>query len=261
MPRMLFKRVVGSPSFPLIIFLHGFMGSHLDFLPIAKSLSHQFFSLLIDLPGHGQSKSIFFDSFESFLNLIHEVLKPFKTRPIHWVGYSLGGRLIPFLAPNYSTQSACWISSKLIALNENEKESRRQFEKKILRLFNKESFGNFLTKWYDLPLFKTLKNNPKLYLSIFNRRLNECPLLMEKVFKLTSPLNLNQMNKDKLLYGYPKLYCAGDQDAKYSKEASCLIKDAKDFKVHIFEKTSHSVHLEKPELFEKRLLQFLEEHL
>lgn len=250
-----------SSNGPLVVFLHGFMGSHHDFLPIAQNLSSSYNVVLLDLPGHGYSKRASFETFDDFLNHMHKALEPFKSSKIHWVGYSLGGRLIPYLASFYNTQSAVWISSKLLALSEEEKRRRKDFEEKILTWLQKKSFDDFLLRWYEQPLFKTLKNHPTLFTSLYELRRLECPKLMQKVFELTSPLFLETHPTPCSDLNFPKLYCAGALDEKYVREAMHLQKDPREFEIKLFEKTSHSLHLEKPNSFSRLLSQFLEESL
>ena len=45
---------LGNPSLPRIVFLHGFLGSGSDWLPVTRELQNDYCCLMVDLPGHGE---------------------------------------------------------------------------------------------------------------------------------------------------------------------------------------------------------------
>lgn len=72
-----------------VVFLHGFMGSGADWLPVA-SLLDDARCLLVDLPGHGRSSPLKQpDAFHATVDHLLDVLPPTFTL----AGYSLGARL------------------------------------------------------------------------------------------------------------------------------------------------------------------------
>lgn len=90
---MLFNYEQGNPSDPPIVFLHGGGLSHSSWKPVVEYLP-DFFCLLPDLPGHGQSQNIPF----SLEGSATEVAKLIRERTLdgkaHLVGLSLGGAVI-----------------------------------------------------------------------------------------------------------------------------------------------------------------------
>ncbi|WP_344351371.1 alpha/beta fold hydrolase, partial [Catellatospora coxensis] len=85
----------------LIVFPHGLFGRGKNFASIAKALSPEFSSLLVDLPDHGESA--WTDAFsyvataDAVAAAITEATDP-EDRPVHLVGHSLGGKVAMVLA-------------------------------------------------------------------------------------------------------------------------------------------------------------------
>ncbi|MGB8701813.1 MAG: alpha/beta fold hydrolase, partial [Thermosynechococcaceae cyanobacterium] len=52
-------RSYGQADRPALLFLHGFMGSSEEFVPIMERLATYFYSVAVDLPGHGQTEVLF----------------------------------------------------------------------------------------------------------------------------------------------------------------------------------------------------------
>src|SRR3990167_930173 len=113
-PSFLPIKKMGNPSSPKIAILHGFMGSHLDFIPLAYSLQNQYHCLLFDLPGHGRA------SLEDPLEAVKKTLLhegPYEIL----LGYSMGGRILLHLLPQLSFEKLIIISSSLGPQTEEEK--------------------------------------------------------------------------------------------------------------------------------------------
>ena len=90
----------GNRAKPLILFLHGFMGDNKEFNEIISLLSDQFFSLTVDLPGHGKTRVLggekcymMSNTAEALINLLDQL----NVKKCFLVGYSMGGRLALYL--------------------------------------------------------------------------------------------------------------------------------------------------------------------
>ena len=83
---------IGDPSLPGILFLHGFLGSGRDWLPVAEMLGNRFHCLLPELPGHGERPGRVPEGPVAFhntaLGLLCEI-EPLCSGPLHIVGYSM----------------------------------------------------------------------------------------------------------------------------------------------------------------------------
>lgn len=94
------SRRIGE-SGKLIVFLHGLFGRGKNFATVAKALTPEFSSLLVDLPNHGDSAWTedfsYVDIADAVAAHIAEVTAP-EERPVHLVGHSLGGKVAMVLA-------------------------------------------------------------------------------------------------------------------------------------------------------------------
>ncbi len=90
---MLYTYEQGNPSNPPIVFLHGGGLSHKSWKPVVERLP-DFYCLVPDLPGHGQSENIPF-SLEGSVREVAEIIRE-KTpdQKAHIVGLSLSGAVV-----------------------------------------------------------------------------------------------------------------------------------------------------------------------
>ncbi len=127
----------------MLVFLHGILGTKKDWDEVIKQLPYQ--CLTFDLPGHGSSP-IDFDLFGEMK----------KLPPFHLVGYSMGGRI----ALQYPGKilSLTLISTHLGLKTDQEKLARLKKDHKTAEEILSMPIDEFLKRWYDQPLFKTLRS-------------------------------------------------------------------------------------------------------
>lgn len=127
----------------LIVFLHGILGTRKDWDEVIQHLPYQ--CLTFDLPGHGASP-IDFDLFKEMK----------KLPPFHLVGYSMGGRIA--LQYPGETLSLTLISTHLGLKTDHERAARLARDQKTAEEILSLPIDEFLKRWYDQPLFKTLRS-------------------------------------------------------------------------------------------------------
>jgi 2-succinyl-6-hydroxy-2,4-cyclohexadiene-1-carboxylate synthase len=148
---------------PVVLFLHGFMGSGDDWSEIMENIKGRYDCLLVDLPGHG--RSLIADQaywkkcdFKCVSKEICHVLDKFEIKKSHIYGYSMGGRLALYLAVFYPHRVISVIlesaSPGLKTKTEREQRIRSDLEKakRLLSI----SYSEFLRSWYKQPVFKAL---------------------------------------------------------------------------------------------------------
>ncbi|MFC6713771.1 alpha/beta fold hydrolase [Branchiibius cervicis] len=83
-----------------IVFLHGLFGQGKNFTRIAKSLTPQFTSLLVDLPNHGRSDWTEQVDYVDLADRVGQFLRDgfAADGPVHVVGHSMGGKVAMVLA-------------------------------------------------------------------------------------------------------------------------------------------------------------------
>ena len=96
---------VGDQSLPTLICLHGMTGDSNSFLELSSFLKPHFHLIMLDLPGHGETKSLRSEQEYTFTILadrMQSVFRSFTTPPFYILGHSWGadlalhiGKLLP----------------------------------------------------------------------------------------------------------------------------------------------------------------------
>ena len=243
---------------PWITFVHGAGGSSSIWFKQIRFFSKHFNLLLVDLRGHGKSKS-FFDTqklkkytFKSITKDVIEVLNHEKIEQSHFVGISLGTIIIRQIAEWYPqrVQSMIlggailkfnlrsrflmtfgnWTKSVLpymwiycffafiIMPYKNHKESRSLFVKEARKLYQKE-----FIRWYKMTA-------------------EVLPLL--RIFRQVDlPI--------------PTLYIMGEEDYMFLPAVQKVVALHQSSKLQVLPKCGHVVNVERPIEFNKTMLDFI----
>lgn len=193
-----------------IVFLHGFLGSKSDWEPVMSYLKG-WQCIGIDLPGH--NKAPFSENIE--------IPYPY----FHLVGYSMGGRLaVQYREKHPEKIASLTLLSTHPGLNTvEEKKIRKESDQKWAKLLLELPIDDFLSRWYDQPLFKPFKPD-------FTMRKNHNVDELVKAFCHFSLSNQKRYDlKDVLV---------GSRDHKFLSLYERAV---------IIENSGHAIHLENPE--------------
>ncbi len=230
---MLFYRVFGSPEKQLLVFLHGFLGSHLDFLPLIEDLKKDFFCVALDLPAHGKSP---YES--SALKKVEETIAFFRQKPI-LIGYSMGGRIALQLRDSLGALDIIVLSSHLGLSSLEDKQKKWEedllWERRLLSL----SPQDFLNLWYSQPIFSSLAKNAILLEKTLKNRLYKNPKELSLLLKEMSLAKQPGPSID----SSSTYFLFGENDAKYKTLYSNL---PRSYRVDSVEKAGHALLLENP---------------
>lgn len=160
---MLFSSFYGNPDAQPVVFLHGFLGSHLDFLPMIQILKETFFCMAIDLPAHGKSPYK-----NDILASIERTIKPLK-KPI-LVGYSLGGRIAMQLSQQMDLTGMIAISSHTGLGSPQQKKRRLQEDLLWKKRLETLAAEEFLSLWYSQAVFSSLQKKQSLLSALLSQR-------------------------------------------------------------------------------------------
>lgn len=165
----------GKRSNPPILFLHGFMGSCLDWQDVVPLLEGEFYCMAIDLPGHGRTQVANDDCFTMPIcaSLLEQFLIQHGLDNCHLVGYSMGGRLAYYMAAHYPARfGSIIIESASPGLKTDlEREKRRAEDDDLAARLEHAPLADFLDEWYDLPLFASIKSDSEKFRQLLTRRL------------------------------------------------------------------------------------------
>jgi 2-succinyl-6-hydroxy-2,4-cyclohexadiene-1-carboxylate synthase len=164
---------------PKLLLLHGFLGSRQDFKPLVSQLSTEFCCLSVDLPGHGETQ--IFDSASGYgmaaiAQGLVQLIGELDFAPCYLMGYSMGGRLALYLAccfPQYFSGVLLESASPGLATVFERTERQKKDEALAISL-ETDPWPDFVTRWYDQPLFSTLKSHSG-FDALLQIRYDNCP--------------------------------------------------------------------------------------
>ena len=253
----------GDDSKPGIVFLHGFLGSGRDWLPVADMLGDRFHCLMPDLPGHGEHPPPFDPGPEAFHNAAIGLLygiEPLHAGPLHVVGYSMGGRMALYLALRFSEwfTTATIVSASPGLRTAEERESRRVHDESLAADVERD-FDAFLESWYSLPLFSTLKSSPA-FAEVFAARRSGDPMALADSLRAFGTGNQPQLWDELAGNRLPIMFCAGEKDAKFVEIAGQMVNLCPGSALEIFPGCGHTLQVEERLRFVERLTFFINKH-
>lgn len=214
-----------------VVFLHGFLGSPLDWHALLPWLSPTFSPLCLDLPLHHSNEISSFD----------DLLDHLPRTPFHLVGYSMGGRLAleVFRRKSASIKSLSLLSTHLGLRTSKERESKEANELFWARYLEQKSFENFLQLWNAQELFGKNQISTSTQQQLDPKKIQNA-LLEFSVAKQ------HPFWKDLMVINAPVLYVAGAQDKKYFTLAQEIKKECPQVSVEILSNAFHRMHIDKP---------------
>jgi len=241
-----------------VTFIHGAGGSSSIWFRQVRAFKSEFNILLIDLSGHGKSKSRFKEkskqgyTFEVINKDILEVINHLKIKKSHFIGVSLGTIIVRDLAEkNPDLVESLVLAGAILKFN--------------VRSNMLMKFGNFFRSvvpyilLYQLFAFIIMpKKNHKESRSLL---VKECKKLYQKEFirwcKLTAGINpllrLQRSNDIKI----PSLYVMGAEDHLFLPSIKKVIPNYTNAYLHIIEKSGHVVNVDQPTEFNNKVIKFL----
>lgn len=251
----------GSRSKPTILLLHGFMGRGSDWAEIAKRLRKNFSTLLVDLPGHGNTEANSREAYrmENCASAIVDLLDKLKLERVHMVGYSMGGRLALFLLINFPGRFDKSVLESASAGLETEAErvARRDSDQLLAAKIKHQGLEDFLLEWYRRSLFGNLAEDRKLLSDLIEKRLKNSP------DRLALSLEMMGIGRQPNLWprlpeiAVPVLLLAGELDQKYAELNRRMCDLCRKGQVAIIEKTGHNLHYQKLDEFVRHACEFL----
>ncbi|GAB4828987.1 hypothetical protein Ancab_018646 [Ancistrocladus abbreviatus] len=250
----------------ILLFLHGFLGTGQDWIPIMKAISGSVRCISVDLPGHGKSKVQCCTSkdaaeehrlsVEVVAALLCKVIDSIAPRKVILVGYSMGGRIALSMAVRYSAKirGAVIISG---SPGFRDKKARKiRAAKDDSRARSLVSFGlrPFVETWYSGELWQSLREHSS-FKKLVARRLQHDDV--DGLAKVLSDLSIGRQMplwEDLKQSKTPLLFIAGERDVKF-KKLTQDVSDAIDqgtgpetgaYEAVVVPDCGHAVHFENP---------------
>tara|TARA_Y100000590_G_C15428602_1_gene904269 strand:+ start:93 stop:848 length:756 start_codon:yes stop_codon:yes gene_type:complete len=238
-------------GFPLIL-IHGFLGSSLIWEPQINFFKNHFRVITPDLPGFGKSnKTKPLSDIQSLANLLSSCIEEKKINKFYLLGHSMGGMIVQEMTKiigNKISKLICYSTGPIGEMPnrfETLNQSRENFKNKGLEITLKNIAKTWFVNQEDAEYFNIcIKSGKKTSLEA-----------VEKA--LTAMINWNGLDELKNIKN-ETLIIWGDKDKSYSLEqVKILKKNIPNSSLVIFKDCSHNVHLEKPEEFNRIVLNYL----
>jgi len=254
--------VWGDPNRPAFVFLHGFLGSHADWMEVIEKLSDSYYCLAYDLPGHGRSLEVATESYTvpGAARLIAEDLPRRSLVQPTIIGYSMGGRIALYLALHHPEIAMGFVieSSSPGLLDPETAVARLHQDQQWAERWRTEPIDTVLQDWYRQPVFAGLAEQGAVYdRMLARRRQNRGEHLARSMAGMSVgaqvPLwdALNALSRALLVL-------AGERDHKYRRVAKEMAARSARVETAVIARAGHNAHLEAPDAFVRALRQFAE---
>lgn len=248
---------------PPVVALHGFSGSMSTWESFIEAAKGEFTIIGVDLPGHGASGSpqdpeLY--TMESAIAGLKEVLDCLDLERVHWLGYSLGGRIAlgAALALPQRTLSLVVESASPGLRAAEERAARVSDDRALADWLERVGVEAFTDYWESLPLWAS-----QARMSAPMRDRLRAQRLSNNAVGLANSLRgigtgMQPQLYDKLLeLAVPAMFVAGEEDAKFTAIAREIHRLASGSVLHTVPGAGHAAHLEQPERFNQAVLDFL----
>ncbi|CFR02626.1 acyl-CoA thioester hydrolase YfbB [Yersinia frederiksenii] len=237
---------------PWLVWLHGLLGSGQDWLPVAE-LCGNYPSLLVDLPGHGQSAALTTSGFADISRQLAQTLQANGIREYWLAGYSLGGRIAMYHAcyGSHRGMQGLLVEGGNLGLESDELRGQRlQQDRQWAQRFRHEPLPQVLADWYQQDVFADLDAQQREQLVLL-RAANHGPAVAD-MLEATSlghqPWLLPALQR----LSIPYTYLCGARDDKFQRLAQ-------EFKLPLrtLARAGHNAHRANPGAFAAQVLSFL----
>ena len=241
---------------PVLLLTHGLFGSLENLGMVHRAMSEHFDVISIDLPDHGRSPRTEAFSFEGYSQLIIDLLDHLKISKVAIMGHSLGGKIAMFLALNHPTRVTRLAVADIapVAYSPRHQQVLNGLNAVSLETIRDRKDGDKqMAEFIQIPgvrqfLLKSLQKIDQRWQWLFN-----LPLL-ERDYPL-----LSQGIEHPTPYSGPTLFIKGaNSDYILAEHQLTIARLFPSSKARIIANTGHWLHAEKPHLFNRSLLQFLQ---
>ena len=240
-----------------VTFVHGAGGSSSIWYKQLRDFKKKHNVLLIDLRGHGKSKSPIYQklksyTFDSISDEVIEVLDHLKIKKSHFVGISLGTIIIREIAERFPKRCESMIlGGAVMKLN-----FRGQVLMRLGVLLKSVIPYLLLYKFFAIIIMPRRKHRESRNLFI-----NQAKKLYQKEFKRWFTL-VSEVNPLLALFrikdsGIPTLYVMGEEDHMFLPAISKLVKNHLSSELFVIPNCGHVVNVEQPEIFNSQVLKFI----
>ncbi len=251
--------VKSTKSEPVLILLHGFLGSSADWQELVNILQDDFRILTVDLPGHGDSPWSAEYDFDRFCQALKQTIEQQGINSFSLLGYSLGGRLAMAYACAHPDQVEQLILESanpgLVTLEQREQRHRSDLE--WHQRFQQQPLTEVLAEWYRQPIFADLTQRQVQHL--IRVRMKGDGRSLAEVIMAFSLANQPDYRAElfRLRNTTPIHYIHGAKDHKFAALAQQLLAEQLVDSAHSVLGAGHNVHWQQPATLARLLRAFI----
>ncbi|KAI4302200.1 hypothetical protein MLD38_037978 [Melastoma candidum] len=266
----------------VFVFLHGFLGTGEDWIPIIKAISGSSRCISLDLPSHGRSKLQQYGalneaaklslSFEILAEVLANLIRKLTPTRVVLVGYSMGARIVLYMLLRFkdTIAGAAVLSGSPGLRTEAERKVRRAMDDSRARVLVDLGLPLFLNSWYAGGLWVSLRSSPKFQRVLSGRSQHGD---VNSLAKALSDLSTGRQPPMWELLEHcetPVVIIAGEADGKFKSIAremqECMGYNSIDHRdncrnscceVIVIPDSGHAVHLENPLAVARALRKFM----
>jgi 2-succinyl-6-hydroxy-2,4-cyclohexadiene-1-carboxylate synthase len=249
----------GDSNKPHVLFLHGFMGRGRDWETVVAGLADAFRCVTVDLPGHGDTRDSEPYSMQATAGRLASLMDSLHCRACSIVGYSMGGRLALYFALHYPhlVRRLVLESASPGLRTESERAARRDHDKALAQALERDPFDDFLRRWYDQPLFESLRRHPQTREALIAARRDNDPLELARSLR-----EMGLGSQPSLWERLPELstgtlLIVGESDTKFREIAAETAALSPALRVETVPGCGHNVHDENPAEYTRLVKDFL----
>ncbi|SEN25997.1 Pimeloyl-ACP methyl ester carboxylesterase [Mesobacillus persicus] len=252
-----FKTYELSPSHDWAVFIHGAGGSSSIWYRQIKEFKKHFNVLLLDLRGHGKSKSKKTSakqaySFDEVSFDILEVMNHLRIKSAHFIGISLGTILIRNIAKFEPNRIKSMIlGGAVIRLNTRVK--TLMFLGNLTKKFIPYMWLYRLFAWCLMPK----KRHGQSRLLFVEQAKKLCQKEFIKWFKLTKDVSPLLIHFEETPVNIPTLYIMGNEDYMFLLPVQEVVKESNNAKLTILENSGHVCNVDQAQRFNEISIEYL----
>jgi pimeloyl-ACP methyl ester carboxylesterase len=240
-----------------VTFIHGAGGSSSIWYKQIRAFQKEFNVLLLDLRGHGASKSEWKKqsyTFHAIGNDVVEVLNYLEIKKSHFVGISLGTIIIRELGERFpSLVCSMILGGAVMKLN----------TKSQILMHTGNALKSVLPYLFLYRLFAFVIMPKKSHRESRNLFIQEAKKVYQKEFKrwfklvtqVNPLLSVFRINESKI----PTFYIMGEEDYLFLPAITKLMKSHTNSRLCVIPNCGHVVNIDKPKEFNNRAIQFLKQ--
>ncbi len=251
-------------SAPPVLAIHGFTGNSSTWGKLVQAAQGKYTFVTVDVLGHGKSDCPDDPDryrMERCIEDLTSVLDHFKIERACFLGYSMGGRIALSAAAAIPERCAALIlegASPGIA-SADERAQRVKSDNELASFAEREGIERFVDRWEKVPLFASQAQLPaEVRQAIRTQRLQSSPKGIANSLRGMGT-GMQPPVHDRLpRLSMPVLCVAGELDTRYKAMAEEMYRVLPNGRLDIIPGAGHNTHLEKPELFNHAVMEFLQ---